>query len=281
MTGKPNTAPHDSTSALEGYLRALLDGSAAALSALLGRPVIAELEGAPRSFAEPLGASFPPPWLVAEARSSAGPAGSHDFVFPGDDAAQLAALVPGAEGGDADESLRDLLAQMLASASSMLGGFARPATLSLGELRRVAVGEEWTPRGPVFGIARVLVDGAPRARVAVTVPAVVCDELAAGPAPRPAAAPERAVPTTAGLDIILDISMPITVELGRTRMLIRDILNLGPGSVVELDKLAGESVDLLVNDRPIAKGEVVVIDENFGIRLTQISQAAERIRSLS
>jgi len=75
--------------------------------------------------------------------------------------------------------------------------------------------------------------------------------------------------------------MPVTVELGRTRMLIRDILALGPGSIIELDKLAGEPVDLLVNDRPIAKGEVVVIDENFGVRLTQIAHAAERLQSLS
>ena len=75
--------------------------------------------------------------------------------------------------------------------------------------------------------------------------------------------------------------MPITVELGGTNMLIRDILALGPGSVIELDKLAGEPVDLLVNDRPIAKGEVVVIDESFGVRLTEISNATERLRSLS
>ena len=280
MTGNP-TATLDSTSAIEGYLNALLDGSAAALAALLGRPVTAELEGPPRSLAEPLGSLLPPPWLVAEARSSLGAGRAHDFVFPGDDAAQLAALVPGADAGDPEESLRDLLAQMLASASSTLGGGGQPVTLSLGELRRVAVGEDWTARGPLVGIARVLVDGAPRARLAVTVPAAVCDELAAGPVPRPAAPRPTGAAPTAGLDIILDISMPITVELGRTRMLIRDILSLGPGSVVELDKLAGESVDLLVNDRPIAKGEVVVIDENFGVRLTQISQAADRIRSLS
>jgi flagellar motor switch protein FliN/FliY len=63
-------------------------------------------------------------------------------------------------------------------------------------------------------------------------------------------------------------------------MLIRDILALGPGSVIELDRLAGEPVDLFVNDRQIAKGEVVVIDESFGIRLTQISHAVDRIGSL-
>jgi flagellar motor switch protein FliN/FliY len=72
------------------------------------------------------------------------------------------------------------------------------------------------------------------------------------------------------LDLVLDLSMKVTVELGRTSMAVRDVLALGTGSVVQLDRLAGEQVDILVNDRLIAKGEVVVVDENFGVRLTDI-----------
>ena len=68
---------------------------------------------------------------------------------------------------------------------------------------------------------------------------------------------------------------------GRAVRKVREVLALGPGSIVELNKLAGEPVDLLVNGKPIAKAEVVVIDENFGVRLTQISHAAERLQSLS
>jgi flagellar motor switch protein FliN/FliY len=79
------------------------------------------------------------------------------------------------------------------------------------------------------------------------------------------------------IDLILDVPLQITVELGRTHKTVRDILSFGAGSVVELDKLAGEPVDILVNDRPIAKGEVVVIDENFGIRVTEILSPRERI----
>ena len=83
----------------------------------------------------------------------------------------------------------------------------------------------------------------------------------------------------------LDIGGPVgelevRVELGRTNMKIRDVLNLGSGSVVELDKLAGEPVDLLVNDVIFAKGEVVVIDENFGVRITDILSLDDRIKSL-
>src|SRR5699024_1691622 len=72
------------------------------------------------------------------------------------------------------------------------------------------------------------------------------------------------------LDMLLDIPLKVTVELGRTNRTIKDILELSAGSIVELDKLAGEPVDILVNQKLIAKGEVVVIDENFGVRLTDI-----------
>src|SRR5436309_2321340 len=82
------------------------------------------------------------------------------------------------------------------------------------------------------------------------------------------------------LDLILDVHLEATVELGRSRMSIKDILALGPGSVVELDKLAGEPADLLINGKPLARGEVVVIDENFGIRITEIRTPTERIDSL-
>lgn len=79
-----------------------------------------------------------------------------------------------------------------------------------------------------------------------------------------------------GVDLILDISLDVTVELGRVRMLIKDVLELAAGSIIELDRVAGEPVDVLVNGRLIAKGEVVVIEDNFGIRLTEIISPSER-----
>jgi flagellar motor switch protein FliN len=82
------------------------------------------------------------------------------------------------------------------------------------------------------------------------------------------------------LDLLLDVSLRVSVELGRTDLAIKDVLALGPGSVVELDKLAGEPVDILVNDRLIAKGEVVVVDENFGVRVTDIVSPQKRIGKL-
>lgn len=82
------------------------------------------------------------------------------------------------------------------------------------------------------------------------------------------------------LDFILDIPVEVTAQLGKTKMLIKDLLQVGPASVVELDRLAGEPVDVLVNDKLVAKGEVVVINENFGVRLTEIVTPIERITKL-
>ncbi|MCM3356922.1 flagellar motor switch phosphatase FliY [Psychrobacillus sp. MER TA 171] len=82
------------------------------------------------------------------------------------------------------------------------------------------------------------------------------------------------------LNLLLDIPLQVTVELGRTRRTVKEILELTSGSILELDKLAGEPVDILVNNRHIAKGEVVVIDENFGVRITDILSQAERINNL-
>lgn len=81
----------------------------------------------------------------------------------------------------------------------------------------------------------------------------------------------------ANIGLIMDVPLQVTVELGRTRKLIREILELGPGSVIELDKLAGEPVDILANGKLIAKGEVVVIDENFGVRITEIIGQLDRV----
>lgn len=85
---------------------------------------------------------------------------------------------------------------------------------------------------------------------------------------------------TKNIDLLMDVPMQVTVELGRRTMMIRDVLELGTGSIIELDKLAGEPVDLLVNQKLIARGEVVVIDESFGVRVTDIVSPIERIKGL-
>ncbi len=83
------------------------------------------------------------------------------------------------------------------------------------------------------------------------------------------------------IELLMDVELPISIELGRTRMRISDILALGPGSIVELDKLVGEPVDLLVNQKCVAQGEVVVVEESFGLRITQLISPEERLKNLA
>lgn len=82
------------------------------------------------------------------------------------------------------------------------------------------------------------------------------------------------------LSLILDIPLRVTVELGRTKMVVTDLLNLGQGSVIELNKLAGEPMEVLVNDKLVARGEAVVVNEKFGVRLTDIISPTERVEQL-
>ena len=113
--------------------------------------------------------------------------------------------------------------------------------------------------------------------------AALAEQTAAQPAQMPVfdSAGEGSVPPAANnLDMILDIPVNLTVELGRTKIAIRNLLQLAQGSVVELDGLAGEPMSVLVNGTLVAQGEVVVVNDKFGIRLTDIITPSERIRKL-
>jgi flagellar motor switch protein FliN/FliY len=83
------------------------------------------------------------------------------------------------------------------------------------------------------------------------------------------------------LDFILDIPLELSVELGKTRMLVNDLLQLGQGSIIELNKLAGESLEVYINHKLIARGEVVVVNEKFGVRLTDVITPIDRVKSLT
>ncbi len=114
--------------------------------------------------------------------------------------------------------------------------------------------------------------GSPEAAGAQAAPARLFEQFSQEPAPQ--------VTGPANLDMILDIPVNLTVELGRTKIAIRSLLQLAQGSVVELEGLAGEPMDVLVNGCLIAQGEVVVVNDKFGIRLTDIIAPSERLRRL-
>ncbi|MEO8338975.1 MAG: flagellar motor switch protein FliN [Nitrospirota bacterium] len=111
------------------------------------------------------------------------------------------------------------------------------------------------------------------AKAPTTVPAT--------PASFPSIEGKGAAPAPKNIDFILDIPMQVTVQVGSTRMVIRELLQLGQGSVIELEKLAGEPMEVLVNNKLVARGEVVVVNEKFGIRLTDVISAAERVQQLA
>ena len=124
---------------------------------------------------------------------------------------------------------------------------------------------EWTPEAAQGG-------GGAATATAEPTPAPIFNKLAGG---------QTQVGAVNDIDLILDIPVQLTVELGRTKIPIRHILQLAQGSVVELDGLAGEPMDVLVNGCLIAQGEVVVVNEKFGIRLTDIVTPSERMRKLN
>ena len=139
--------------------------------------------------------------------------------------------------------------------------------------------------------ARALVDGlmhpaaAPAAEPPAGEDARHLHALPAPPLAQPVAFPSLddvpASPGGSDISLLLDVPLQVTVELGRTQLKIRNVLELVPGSIIELDKLAGEPVDVLVNGKPIARGEVGVIDEEFGVRITDVASHAKRLRGLA
>ncbi len=83
------------------------------------------------------------------------------------------------------------------------------------------------------------------------------------------------------VDLLMDIVLPVSIELGRTKMYVKDILELERGSIIELDKMAGEPIDLFINNKKMAEGEVVVVDKHFGIRITNLIDPENRIKNLA
>ena len=95
-----------------------------------------------------------------------------------------------------------------------------------------------------------------------------------------APAPPETIDRSKKLDLLYDLALPVSIELGRTNMLIKDILDLKRGSIIEFEKMTSEPVDILINGKKMAEGEVVVIEKHFGIRITNLIEAADRVRGL-
>lgn len=273
---------------------AFFEAAGRALTTALNRPLNVQVHEAVSMALHELLADMDPPRVFAEVSYQRGMSGTHWIIVSRRNALTLAGEVSpdvvDLEGRHA-EAIRDTVNQLLhAAAPPLMPLFARSVTYAPVTVHVVGRDEalpgDLQPEDRVWVIrAQATGDGLP-IDLALTLDEGLAREIAAlgaGEAAEPApVAAERAVAPEppSKIDMILDVSLPITVELGRARMQIQEILKLTPGAVITLDRSAGDPVELLINDRPIAKGEVVIIDENFGVRLTSIVTTAERIRTL-
>jgi flagellar motor switch protein FliN/FliY len=303
--------------ALEGALASAAEGAANALSGLLGKAVSLSPAGVSQIGAADLADKFfggVAQVPVTVAGQANGPA---MIVFNESAAALMADLLIGGDGSNPPEALNDLHLSAVGEVGSQLAaafieglghGLGKSLSGSAGDLAPMQ-GSDLPGAAASLGSSLVAcefsldVEGALPSPFLLVLGENVAAALAGGASG--AAAPQSSasssgfggsmnapvvqaaqlsqltgsLPAGAGnnLELLMDVPLQVTVELGRTQKMVKEVLALGPGSVLELDKLAGEPVDILVNEKPIAKGEVVVIDENFGIRVTEILAPKDRV----
>ncbi len=274
----------------------LFEGAGPALTTLINRPVTMRVREVGMVSPADLLTAVPLPWILAELSYARGLTGKHWLILAKPSALALGRAVAGEGEGEEfspahEDAIRETVSQIFAVAcSTLMPVVARslsfaPVTVGVVEGSE-ALPPDLSARGEGLWLVRAEAEGPDGFRVALflTIGQELAREIislgAEVNAPAPAEEPSKPDAASSRLDLILDVTLPVTVELGRARMQIQDILKLAPGSVIELEKSAGDPVELYINDRPIAKGEVVVIEENFGVRLTSIVTASERIRTL-
>lgn len=262
-----------------------------ALTTSLNRPFTVQVVDVTSTTMQALLTDLDAPWVFVECTYQRGMTGTHWLIASRRNGLALAGDA-GAGVVDLEarhtEAIRSTVNQLLYSASPpLMPLFARSVAYAPVTVHVVNRDEELP--GDLKHEQRVWVVRARAAGDDLTIDmALTIDEafgreiasLGTAGAETTSAAGRRAEAAPSKIDLILDVTLPVAVELGRARMQIQDILKLVPGSVIALDKSAGDPVELFINDRPIAKGEVVIIDENFGVRLTSIVTASERIRTL-
>ena len=283
---------------LASFAAKFFEGAGPTMTTMMNRPIVVGVLGIDDVTPAELIRQVPLPWVLVEIRYARGLSGAHWLILGHAGALLLGHALAGDEGAEAleflpshEEAIGETVNQILGAASSAIAPMIgrslsfEPVKLHMvddattlppeltAQLERLwLVGAEATgPDG--LRVAFKLTVGTDLAREIVTLGA-------SSQASQAADTPSEADNQPSSLGLILDVTLPVSVELGRARMQIQDILKLVPGSIVELDKSAGDPVDILINDRPIARGEVVVIDENFGVRLTSIVTATERIKAI-
>jgi len=229
-----------------------------------------------------------------------GPAGELKFLMEPSTAAFIGDLMMTGDGSaafSAEEHLdavRELVSQILGDYTTALSSYLEQRIV-LSEVRAALLDlspSDFAENNWVSSSYKIALEGE-RLLLKIMSHSMIHSLVAGSESPSPqeikekkkiAAAPDlelqNANPVTRDMALLLDIELPVAIELGRTSLLIREILKLGPGSILELDKLSGEPVDIYINDKRFAQGEVVVIDENFGVRITELLRPDERLKAL-
>lgn len=294
--------------AISGIYKRVFDASCVTLSTLLKKDAKATSPIAKMESLDGLRAEISEEVFVAEASYEGVIKGPTCLLFPREVGAIVADLMMGGDGASPPEEINELylgaigevVSQMMATSTTALTeAIGQEVGASTPKVKLVDLGSEevdvplLAEGGFVKIISKLSIDGLvsespliqilsiPLAKVVAKRGAVPVEEEAPKAKVHPvqfaALKPGVTREAPSNIDLLMDVPMKVTVELGRTSMLVKDILKLGAGSVIELEKMAGEPVDFLVNGKLIAKGGVVVIDENFGIKITDIISPSERI----
>jgi flagellar motor switch protein FliN/FliY len=305
------------TDALERFFSSTAPSLSSNLATLTGASVSLDGGQASASSRDAFLEQLPDNVTVINANYTSGFPGEHLFVIPENTAKAIAALMTKEEDIQLDEMAMSVLGEVVSqmvgtqitaltdktgnksiASSSPTAANVPKATAALPAGNFALISYEldlgdgnfqniWEILGP--SVATDIANSLNAALAGASAPKQAAPAAGAGmgmaPSMQPVQYPNmvypRLGPHEAGnIGLIMDVSMELTVELGRTRKLIKEILGMGEGTIIELDKLAGEPVDILVNHKLIARGEVVVIDENFGVRVTEIVSPMERFNRM-
>lgn len=292
---------------------AFAESMASVFSMLTGREF--QLKSAPGETVDPHGAAalHGAATILVKANYQKGLNGTLFFTLPLKEGTMLVDLMLGGEGasaeelvGDSKDALAETFNQVMGSANQTLSDLAGE-TFAIANVDILALPPdgaafaEQLGQGPFQSIALPTAQDALNTTIHLLFPDLLLQQLkrklglaetpaqaALPPPPAPAAAPAHRAPVASGplpdsgnLDLLLDIQLPVVVRMGQTEMQMGELLKLTPGSILELNRSADAPVEMLVNGKHIARGEVVVVDGNFAFRITEIETRASRIRSLA
>jgi len=263
----------------QALITGLAEELAAVVGALLGSKASAAAGSGPPS----------PGWAIT--CGLAGPlAGTLTVAVSDPDASALARRLMGMDEDPPQDAVMDALGEVIGQAA---GGLTQKPAAGGAKIHveGTAVHGGSLPAAPpaVFDVAMEdgsslrfacwasVEEGAPA--VAPPQPEAAARPSPGGADPAPQASPVRPQPVIENLDVILDIELPLTVRFGKTELALQALTQLGPGSVIDLDRSPDEPVDVLINDKVIARGEVVVVAGNYGVRVTEVMSAVDRIRT--